>query len=131
VYYIDDVVLQKTSRASVPSVASTGGTGEPENIVPNDYVLLDNYPNPFNPETTIRFGLPEQAQVSLSVYDMLGQEVVSLADGYMEPGLHSSVWDGRTSSGTQVGSGVYIYRLVTTGVSGKTFVVQKKMLLMK
>jgi len=131
VYYIDAVVLQKITEPSGPALSTENPESNPENVVPTEFTLADNFPNPFNPVTTIRFGLPEQAQTSLGIYNMLGQEVVMLLDENMEAGLHQSVWDGRASNGTQVGSGVYLYRLVATGVSGKVVVVQKKMVLLK
>jgi hypothetical protein len=89
--------------------------------IPKEFVLLQNYPNPFNPSTSISFGLPKQSQVMLTVYNMLGQEVVMLVDETMEAGDHKVVFDA-----SAVASGVYFYRL-TAG----SFVSTKKMVLVR
>ena len=88
--------------------------------------LAGNYPNPFNPSTSIRFSVPAEQQVSLKIFNMLGQEVVTLVDGKMSTGSHEVVWDGRNASGQTVASGTYIYRL-----SAGNKVVSKYMHLMK
>jgi hypothetical protein len=78
-----------------------------------NYRLSQNYPNPFNPASTIRYDLPEGSDVSLVVYDILGQEVTRLVKAYTEPGYHQVIWDGRDIAGREVPSGIYIARLVT------------------
>gem|GEM_PF-4629282 len=78
--------------------------------LPEEFAIFDNYPNPFNPVTTIRYNIPEPSTVSLIIYDITGREVRRLVDGTVEPGYHSAVWDGAGISGTTVSSGVYIYR---------------------
>ena len=77
---------------------------------PTEYNIFDNYPNPFNPITTIRYNIPEPSTVSLIIYDITGREVRRLVDGTVEPGYHTAVWDGTGISGKTVSSGVYIYR---------------------
>jgi len=89
-------------------------------------VLHSNYPNPFNPSTTISFEVPSPANVSISVYNVRGQKVRSLASGMYGAGVHSVVWNGCADDGRSVGSGVYFYRMV----SG-SFSEVKKMLLVK
>jgi len=89
-------------------------------------VLLGNYPNPFNPETTIRFMLGGDMSVKIDVYNVRGQKVRSLVSGVYEAGEHSVVWNGCSDDGRAVGSGVYFYRMV----SGD-FVGVRKMLLLK
>ena len=81
--------------------------------LPLVYALRQNYPNPFNPSTTIKFDLPVATEVSLVIYDLLGQEVVWLASEQMEPGYHQIVWKGETADGRSVPSGIYIARLLT------------------
>jgi M6 family metalloprotease-like protein len=88
---------------------------EASTALPMEFQLLPNYPNPFNPETTIRYALPEAAQVHLRVYNVLGQEVRTLVDGFQEVGVQTVVWDGRTGGGQNVSSGVYVYRLEVEG----------------
>jgi hypothetical protein len=73
--------------------------------------LLENYPNPFNPSTTIPYRLAAAADVELAVYDMLGQRVRLLRQGIEQAGLHKLEWDGRDEAGHQVAGGVYFYRL--------------------
>ncbi|MBI5472370.1 MAG: T9SS type A sorting domain-containing protein [Ignavibacteriae bacterium] len=101
------------------------------NGIPATFALEQNYPNPFNPTTTIEFALPEQATVSLKIYNLLGQEVVTLADGDMEAAFHRVVWNGRNASGAQIATGMYFYRFVAVGASGETFTSLKKLILLK
>jgi flagellar hook assembly protein FlgD len=81
------------------------------NDVVTDYERGQNYPNPFNPSTTISFVLPEAAQVSLKIYDVTGQLVQTLVEGFVEAGRHQVVWDGANQHGVPVASGVYFYQL--------------------
>ena len=82
-------------------------------------MLLDvAYPNPFNLVTTLRFGLPETAQVTLTVYDMLGRKMQTLIDGVYNPGLHRV-----TFNGAQLPSGTYLYRLETSQKTIKTMLL--------
>ncbi len=87
---------------------------------------VSNYPNPFNPETTISFNLKNSGNVKLSVYNIKGQLVKTLVNDQLDSGNHSIIWNGKDSNSTDVSSGVYFYRLN----SGNT-VVTKKMVLMK
>ncbi|MFC1552547.1 FlgD immunoglobulin-like domain containing protein [Candidatus Latescibacterota bacterium] len=80
---------------------------------PGGYVLMENYPNPFNPTTTIEFTLPEAGFTELSVYNISGQKVRDLVSEEMTAGVHSAVWDGRDQQGNPVSSGVFISRLRT------------------
>ena len=92
-----------------------------EDIVVNEFALHQNYPNPFNPQTTIKFSLPEAQRVNLSVYNMLGQQVLTLVDKELPAGYHTAKWYAG-----HIASGVYIYRLTSNGKS-----LTQKMLLMK
>jgi hypothetical protein len=73
--------------------------------------LLNNYPNPFNPSTTIRYTVGQEARVSLKIFNTLGQEIASLVDDIQQPGDKNVVWNGRSSSGFAVPSGVYFVSL--------------------
>jgi flagellar hook assembly protein FlgD len=107
-------------------------TSVPEaSLVPTVFGLSQNYPNPFNPTTRIKYTLPEQSTVSLKIYNLLGQEMVSIASGVQEAGFYELTWDGHNSRGTPVGSGVYFYRFEAKGASGKKFTDLKKMLFLK
>jgi len=92
----------------------------------SDYVLYDNFPNPFNPETYIRFRISEQSNVSLKIYNITGQHVKTLYTGNLEPRYYRFKWNGTNNRGQRVGSGVYIYRL-----QAGNFTQTKKMLLIK
>jgi uncharacterized repeat protein (TIGR01451 family) len=96
------------------------------NIVPAAYALQQNYPNPFNPGTTILYDLPEDGRATLVVYNMLGQAVKTLQDGFQLAGTHRIVWDARDDRGSQVASGVYFYTLKVG-----EFTQTKKMLLLR
>lgn len=88
------------------------GIGGISVITPEDYRLAQNYPNPFNPSTTIEFALPINKQISLGVYNMLGQKVKTLVDNESyTAGTYQVQWDGTNQNGQKVASGVYVYRL--------------------
>jgi hypothetical protein len=88
--------------------------GDPLSLgVPSTPELFGNYPNPFNPATTIRYGLPSDQWVTLKIYDALGQEVATLVDGFRTAGYHSAIWNGTLQTGNRASSGVYVYRLQT------------------
>lgn len=93
----------------------------PEDRLPGGFLTARNYPNPFNPATTIRFRLPQAGDVRIRIFDMLGREIATLVSGLLEAGRHEAVWDGRDSGGLQAASGVYVYRVEAGGkhVSGK------------
>jgi hypothetical protein len=82
--------------------------------LPTEFGLAQNYPNPFNPETNIDFQLPKESDVSLVVYNLLGQTVKTLVNGRVAAGEHTARWDGRDQNGSQVPSGVYFYKLTTS-----------------
>ncbi|HZY09908.1 MAG TPA: YCF48-related protein, partial [Bacteroidota bacterium] len=100
---------------------------------PTKYHLDQNYPNPFNPRTIIRYQLPEDSKVVLKIYNVLGQEVKTLADEIQEMGFKETEWKGTNSSGYFLPSGVYLYRLETSSLitPGKVFTKVKKMLLIR
>jgi len=84
-------------------------------IAVNSPTPLLNYPNPFNPTTTIAYSLREPARVQLTIYDVIGREVRQLVDREEAPGAYNIVWDARNSDGQNVASGIYIYRLMVNG----------------
>ena len=81
--------------------------------VPLNFQLLQNYPNPFNSNTTIRFSVPKQQKVSLKIFTISGQEVLTLLDKKLVPGVYAINWNGKNNSGLAVTSGVYFARLTT------------------
>jgi len=106
-------------------------------LTPERFALAPPVPNPFNPETTIRFVLPVAAQVELAVFDVLGRRVRVLVDEFRVAGDHAAVWDGRDQTAAPAGSGVYFCRLqahATAGGLGDTqssYVRTRRMLLLK
>jgi hypothetical protein len=106
-------------------MVSTGTAPAPINK-PLRYALHHNYPNPFNPTTTIRYDLPEAVAVRLDVFNIKGERVVVLVDEHQPAGPHAALWDGRNSSGQPVATGVYFYRL-----KAGSFADTKKMQLLK
>jgi hypothetical protein len=95
--------------------------------LPQSFALSQNYPNPFNPETTIRFDLPRSGEIDLAVYNLAGQKVATLALGVREAGAYTLRWDGRDDDGTELASGVYLYRLRGGGGAVET----RKLLLLR
>lgn len=92
------------------------GFEEAENVaLPEAFALHQNFPNPFNPTTTIGYALPEEGFVSLRIYDLLGKEVRTLVDDFEFAGMKSVRWDGRDDMGREVSAGLYIYRLEAEG----------------
>jgi len=81
--------------------------------VPNQFHLAQNFPNPFNPSTTIRWSLPRDADVRLTIYNLLGQPVRTLVNGRREAGRHQAAWDGLNDRFIPVASGVYLMQLIT------------------
>ncbi len=102
------------------------------NMLPSNFCLHTNYPNPFNPITTLTFGLPEISDVTLVIYDLRGREVITLVDEQINPGAHNKVWKGIDSQGRPIPSGMYIYRIIATSLeSDKQFTQSLKMVLLK
>jgi hypothetical protein len=98
---------------------------------PATFALLNNYPNPFNPETELRYQLPEAASVSLTIFNALGQRVRTLVHAEkQESGYYRRTWDGKNEAGEVVSAGVYFYRLEAHGASAK-FQRTNKMLMLK
>ncbi|MCU7494063.1 MAG: T9SS type A sorting domain-containing protein [Ignavibacteria bacterium] len=95
--------------------------------IPASYALNQNYPNPFNPSTTISFDLKSNANVTLKIYSILGQEVTTLANGTLMPAGHKTL----NFNASSLPSGMYIYRLEAKGIDGSNFTGIKKMMLLK
>lgn len=94
--------------------------------MPDNFVLYQNHPNPFNPSTTISFSLPVEADVTVRLFNMLGQEITKISEGSFAAGIHNINFDAQNLS-----SGVYVYTLETAGVNGAGFKSTKKMLLLR
>lgn len=95
-------------------------------ILPDGFAVSQNYPNPFNPATTIGFQLPVRAHVSITIFNAIGQQVRQLLNDELSAGSHRVRWDGRSSNGERVSSGIYLYR-----IQAANFQQTRKMILLK
>ena len=128
-YYVVTAVYEEgESSFSNPTQAYSGSVGNEDNNVPSNCVmkLHNNYPNPFNPSTTISFDLPRETDVEITVYNIKGQKVKVLTNDHFEKGTHSVIWNGKDNSNKSVASGIYFYKL-SAGNETKV----NKMLLLK
>lgn len=117
----NDMGAYPYERIFIPHQLPKAGGTKPES-----FTLNPNHPNPFNPETEISFVLPQAAHVKLEVYNILGRKVKTLIDEPRDAGYQAVVWDGTSSSGSYVSSGVYFYRLIAGD-----YVATRKMSLIK
>ncbi len=124
---VDDVYIDAITWRGMSGYSSKGGPlvlskmGDPIAVMPEEFSLRQNHPNPFNPATTISFTMPEESHVKLEIFNITGQKVETLVNGTVSAGVHSVIWDG-----TDVASGIYFYRIETD-----EFIETKKMVLLK
>jgi M6 family metalloprotease-like protein len=97
-----------------------------DGLLPHSYLLKQNYPNPFNPETRIEFNLQKAGWVKLQVFDIVGQNIVTLVDGYKKMGQYVVTWNGTDKEGEPLPSGIYLYKITFDG-----FEKVNKMILLK
>ena len=98
-----------------------------DNSVPQDFSLSQNYPNPFNPSTVIEYAIPEQSNVKIELYNMLGQSVGILVNGKKSAGYYEATWIA-----TNLSSGIYLIKIRAEGLDSKnSFTQVKKALLLK
>ena len=110
----------------LPQAATETAVAEAEGVVPVEFALAQNFPNPFNASTTIAFQLAFASQVELAVYNISGQRVRTLVSGSLPAGHHRLQWDGRNDRGEPVASGAYLYQL-----SAGDFVATRQLMLLK
>ncbi len=108
------------------NISPTGIKDSDPNNIPASFELAQNFPNPFNPTTSIKFGLPAKSHANIKVYNLLGQEIAILVDQELPAGTYTAEWDGRDKNNTEVASGIYFYKLVAGD-----FIDTKKMMLVK
>jgi 1,4-alpha-glucan branching enzyme len=116
--YAQSVAIDIPKMAFVVLEKGDVQTGSGESSTPRFNRLEPNYPNPFNPSTTIRFSISRQVRAAIMVYDVSGRLVRCLLDKVVEPGVHETVWDGKDDAGRVSASGVYFYRLEAGAYSG-------------
>ena len=103
-----------------------GVLSEMEPNIPMEYALLHNYPNPFNPVTILRYELPENSLVTITIYDMLGRQVKTLINQTQDAGYRSVQWNATNDYGKSVSAGIYLYQ-----IQAGEYISTKKMVLLK
>jgi len=98
-----------------------------KDIVPDNFFLTNNYPNPFNPTTSFTFGISSSIEVKISIYNILGQKIFSYSNGKLDAGTYEFNWNGLNQIGDRVTSGIYFYEME----AGNQFRDIKKMTLLK
>jgi hypothetical protein len=116
-FYADDLEIKK--KTITTDVADNS-------VLPKEFVLENNYPNPFNPATTLAYSVPRESNVSLVIYNILGQKVRTLVNDFKNAGRYTVTWNGLDDSGSAVSSGIYFYSLVSGDVT-----LVKKMVMLK
>ena len=106
----DQTIKARAKKTGLIQIQA-GPHGEVFFPIPENYSLKQNYPNPFNPVTRIDYQLPRAGETVLKVFDVTGREVAKLQDGFQNTGYYSALWDGCSSAGTPVASGIYFYQL--------------------
>jgi len=123
---VKDAVMEHPELGPLMRAFITTAVAEVEGETPDGFVLGENFPNPFNSQTTIQFSLAYDTPVTIAIYNMAGQEVVRVADEVLSAGNYTVQWDGKTSNGLSVASGTYLFR-ITAG----EYVKASKMLLLR
>jgi len=128
--FYDDVVIEDIEvvegEVTPLEFAMTNNIGVDDTIVPKRSVFMTNYPNPFNPITTISFSLADNVEnAKIEIFNIKGQKIKTLVNSYLEKGTHNVVWNGKDKNGKKVVSGLYFYKLTT----GKETAVKKMLLL--
>lgn len=127
----EDIIGQESNQSSEKCKNGDGPVGKIM-ILPKEYALHANHPNPFNPRTSIRYNLPEESIVVIKIYDLMGRDIKSIVDGTENAGFKNIMWDGKDKNGRHVPSGMYFYKLdAISKESDKKFARSQKMILMK
>ena len=108
----------------------SGGEGN-SRAFPKQYGLEQNYPNPFNPSTSVEYRIPADGRVKLEIFNLIGQQVRVLVDKDQRAGSYTAEWDGRSSRGFGLTSGIYFVRLTVNSAGKQAFTSTKKMILMR
>ncbi|MBI9032302.1 T9SS type A sorting domain-containing protein [bacterium] len=125
-FQIYDGETRQPVEIALSGFALTSTDNPDSEVLPLINMLGNNYPNPFNPETTINYSVKTSGPVQLNIYNIKGQRVKKLVNDNKEAGRYSVVWDGKDGNNNAVASGLYLYKLESLG-----FTSSKKMILMK
>jgi len=123
---LKEVILVGTDAHEIP-VSIITGIDDIKESMPKDFLLYQNYPNPFKSETLIKYGLPKSADVQIKVYNLLGQEIRNLVSEHKEAGFYTVTWDALDNSNSNVSPGIYIYEFT----ADDNFINKKKMIVLK
>jgi hypothetical protein len=118
--------LTDVQHLTLAIISGTDVEDDNSPVLPEDFVLRQNHPNPFNSSTLIKYSLPKYVRVNVEIFNVLGQRIRSLVDGEQSAGRYVIEWDGRDDNGHELATGVYFYRVVAGD-----YVEVKKMLLLK
>ena len=121
---LESIKLAGADGSLINTVARTNSSEV--KVIPGAFALHQNFPNPFNPSTEIRFDLPEAGNINLAIYNLMGQKIRTLSSDNMTPGYHAIIWDGTNDIGSQVATGMYFY-----SIQSSEFQATKKMLFLK
>jgi FlgD Ig-like domain len=116
--YFDDLTVENLTITTL--------NDEDNGVLPKTLELGNNYPNPFNPSTTIEYAVPQSENVTIAIYNMVGQRVKTLVKSMHSAGRYKVVWDGKDNRNSNVSSGIYFYNITVGSVS-----IVKKMVLLK
>ncbi len=108
-YFTSNIIQNGPGWRAELSPQIAADINERSDALPNEFTVYENYPNPFNPSTTIRFDLPEAAQVRVRIYALNGALIRTLINGSLQAGSHTLRWDGKNEAGQTVTSGIYFY----------------------
>ncbi len=122
----DDVYIDEIEFRGMSGSGGSSKLVKTNSMIPEGFTLSQNYPNPFNLNTTISFSLSTPSEVNLTIYNIMGQKIKTIAQGWYEAGSHAVTWDGKNEAGSVVASGIYFYKL-----SAGDKVITKKMSLLK
>jgi hypothetical protein len=118
--------MEMTPTFAAENQNTTASIEDNSSLAPSTFALEKNYPNPFNPSTTISYDLPQQAQVTLDIFDIMGKKIKTLVNQSQDTGNKSAVWNGTDEFGRPVSAGVYLYR-----IQAGEFTKTRKMVLLK
>ena len=115
--YFDGRALAQTAvtldaNSIISPTETTTGIEYEAGLMPQDFVLVQNFPNPFNPSTTIRYGIPVESNISLAIYDIRGNLIQTMNSEHQSAGWYDVVWNGETPDGRSISTGIYLARLV-------------------
>jgi len=125
IFWLDNVKVFDMSLTGVKDRSPLNAAGQPVRAL-----ISQNYPNPFNPGTTIQYRLPEEADVTLTLYNLRGQAVRTLVHENQKPGEHLTAWNGENEAGERVPSGVYVYRLMAKAAD-RTYTLSRKIMMLE